>query len=622
MTPWVLPLLALAGASAVQASGRAERWPERIAVAAAIALLFASIGIAIWPQTAGWTWNGRLGLQLGVSGFGIVMAVLVPAVAAPVISYATVHEAEAGRPRLLAALLLFVGAMELLVLASDLLTLLVGWELVGACSWLLIAHEWRDPARPRSARRAFVATRFGDLGLYLAAGAAFASVGSTGFQELAQLGRPALDIVAAGVLLAAVAKSAQVPFSPWLFAAMAGPTSASALLHSATMVAAGAYLLIRLAPTLAGAAWFLPAVLTIGLVTTLTGAVVALLQRDFKLALAGSTSSQYGLMFVAVGAGSGAAAGAHLVTHAGLKALLFLGAGIAIHAAGNGDLGRMRLGQALPAVAAAVGIGALALAAVPPLGAARSKELVVAAAWEASPWTGGAVLLSGVLTAMYAARLWLLAYGPGAGRTGFRPNRGELWSIWVLALASITLGVLWIPGADRVAARLAGGGLAAGSPGELVAALALIAAGIAVAAALHRRQRLLSVGLSPAIQAGLADWLGLPVLARSWIARPSLELAGALAARIGRTLARLSDSAGELSIDAVVERIATMTAAIARGSGELDDRGVDQAVEGGAAGVDRAGSLTRRLQTGLAHHYYLIVAGGALGAIAVAILWR
>jgi NADH-quinone oxidoreductase subunit L len=398
---WSLPALPVAAAIAVVAL---RRRPSA-AVSAALGALVVAFGLAVWSAVvqpaATLRWGVGLQLTAAVTGFGRVMVVLIPLVALPVAAYAAATE-RAGRLRLLALMVGFVGAMELLVVAADLLTLLIAWELIGATSWALIGHGWRDRANGRAAAQAFVTTRVGDLGLYLAAGLTFAGTGTFDLAAIGDLEGATRSAVAAGILFAAAAKSAQVPFSPWLFAAMSGPTPVSALLHSATLVSAGAYLLVRVAPVLEPVGWFLPAVAAVGLTTALLGSLVALAQDHIKRVLAGSTSAQYGLMFLAVGAGSVAAAGAQLVTHALFKSLLFLSAGVAIHAAGSSNLSEMRLGRSLPAAAALAGIGALALAAVPPLGGGWSKEQIVAAGFERSPWLGAAALLVAVLTAAYA----------------------------------------------------------------------------------------------------------------------------------------------------------------------------------------------------------------------------
>ncbi|MGH2601645.1 MAG: proton-conducting transporter membrane subunit, partial [Dehalococcoidia bacterium] len=308
----LLPLVGSAGLLLLRSR------PRAIAVAP-VAVLLVTLMFGAWAAftepTFSWHWSPRIELRLAVEDFGRVMVVLVPLIAAPIVAYAAATEGE-GRLRLLVLMLAFVSAMLLLVSAADFLTLLFAWELVGFVSWALIGHRWRDPHAVRSAAQAFVTTRIGDIGLYVAAGMTFVATGSFAFAGLPRADSVALGVVAAGVLVAAAAKSAQLPFSPWLFAAMAGPTPVSALLHSATLVAAGTYLLIRLAPALAPVWWFLPALALVGIATAVAGGIVAFIQTDIKRALAASTSAQYGLMFVAVGAGSAAAGAAHLVAHA------------------------------------------------------------------------------------------------------------------------------------------------------------------------------------------------------------------------------------------------------------------------------------------------------------------
>ncbi|CAN5597187.1 hypothetical protein BH24ACT26_BH24ACT26_05950 [soil metagenome] len=636
---WTLPLIPLGSAALIHALRRSAR----ALPAAALGGLVATLAAALWgagasPGAAVWSWGPRLQLQLQLEagGYARVMAVLVPAIAVPVIGYALATEEE-GRARLAALLVAFVGAMELLVLAADFLTLLVGWELVGALSWTLIAHGWRNPDNAKQAAHAFVTTRLGDLGLYLAAGVTFAATGGLGFPSLEGASDAELGIVAFGVLLAATAKSAQLPFAPWLFSAMAGPTPVSALLHSATMVAAGAYLLIRLAPVFEPVSWFAPATAGIGLLTALAGGLVASTQLHAKRVLAGSTSAQYGLMFLAVGAGSTAAAGAHLVAHAAFKALLFLGAGVAIHASETANIARMRLGRALPRAAALSGVGALALAAIPPLGGAWTKEEIVAAAVHASPWLGAGAFVAGLVSALYAIRYQLLVYGPDRGvRSHQRPGIGELASLSVLAALSVALGALWIPGAGGVVERLAGGEPAGATLWELGISLALTAAAAAVAWSLSRSGRLVDLGLPAGVRAAGAGWLGLQTVARVAVVDAILALSRFLArwddrvidagvrgaAGLAGLLSRLLSFRVELRVDAVVRGIAGTTMFAAWGSRAMDEGPVDGTVEGIAYGVGFAGRATRRLQTGLSHHYYVVVAAALAVLMGVLALVR
>lgn len=636
-----LVLTPVAGAAGVAGLRHRPRASCGLALGTLAATLAAAVVAAAAEPAGTWAWGAQLELGVAVDGFARVMVVLVPAVATPVVAYgAATTSTGGGRARLLALMVSFVGAMELLVVAADLLTLLIGWELIGAFSWALIGHAWRDPTTSRAASQAFTATRVGDLGLYLAAGMAFAATGSFALGGLADAGGTEQHLIAAGVVLAAAAKSAQVPFSPWLFSAMAGPTPVSALLHSATLVSAGAYVLVRLGPDLDAVGWFVPVVTGLGLATAIGGGLVAVVQTDAKRVLAASTSAQYGLMFVAVGAGSVAAAGAHLVTHAAFKSLLFLGAGIAVHAAGSGHLAHLRLGSALPRVAALSAAGALALAAVPPLGGAWTKEQIVASAAHSGGWLVAGVLVAGFLSALYAARYQVLAYGPADLRApradreppaSARPGRAELASLGALAAATAGLSVLWLPGAGAIVERMSGGSLFSATRWELLVAVVLVVLAFVATWMLWRSGRLVSVGAPARVRVAVGDWLGLPALCRVAVVDPTLGLAR-LVARVddqvvdagvraavwlAGALSRLAWGRAEWSVDSAVHAVAAGTMGAAAASRVTDERAVDGAVEGTARAVGAGGRSTRRLQTGQAHHYYVIV---AIGIVATAVV--
>lgn len=602
---------------------------SRHAPALSVATLGLTVAFGSWAATTEATsvlsWGPRLNLTIAASDFGRVMVVLVPVIALPIVLYASATE-RTGRTRLIALLTVFVGAMELLVLANDLLTLLIGWELVGALSWILIAHDWRKIANVQKASHAFITTRLGDLGLYVAAGIAFASTGSFAFSSLGSSGSMQLQVIAAGIVLAAAAKSAQVPFSPWLFSAMAGPTPVSALLHSSTMVAAGAYLLVRLSPHLDPVAWFGPVVIAIGLTSALGAGVIAAVHRHPKRLLAASTTAQYGLMFVAVGAASPFAAGSQLVTHAGFKSLLFLTAGTAIHAARSEDLSEMRLGRRLPLVAAFAAIGALALAALPPLGGAWSKEQIAAAAFEFSSGIGALVLVASFLGAFYAARYWLLAFAPGSGGPGDGSGSQPAASMGPLVILSLGLGILWIPAVNQAVEHLGAGDVAPAHAAELAAGVAAAGIGAGWAFFLGRRKRLVQGLLPLPLARPAAEWFGIEIAARRLLVDPILAMARALAAfdyrivdagvrasaRIAGGFSRLLHRRWEPSLDGVVNGVARATLGMAIGTGRADDEGIDRTIESLAAGVGRTGHLSRKLQTGLSHHYYAIVALGLI----------
>lgn len=257
---WFIPLLPLLLAPLL------FRWwmsASRLTIAASAGLLAlvvaALVALAIGQDWSGLLhWSDALRLQIGLTPASAVFALAVPLVATPILIYTAMHEQKAGLVRLMTLLVAFVGVMELLVLAKDLLTLLIAWEIVGAFSWALIGHQYADQNKSRHAAQAFLTTRFGDLGLYFAAFVAFNQTGNLEYASLAQLNGTAASLFAGGILLAAASKSAQVPFAPWLFSAMSGPVPVSALLHSATMVAAGVVLLVQLQPILVDVDWFGP----------------------------------------------------------------------------------------------------------------------------------------------------------------------------------------------------------------------------------------------------------------------------------------------------------------------------------------------------------------------------
>lgn len=622
---WSLPLLPALAALVLPLAGGSRFYLGAIACGGT-ALTFI---LALFAGASGWTsqleWSEALSLQLSLTPLSATVAALVPLIASAILCWAAAHEDEGGLTRLLALLLLFAGGMELLVAADDLLTLLIGWEIVGACSWALIGHEWREIENPSSGRYAFVTTRLGDLGLFIAAIAAFAGTGSFSYSALSGLASPYIEIVAFGILIAAASKSGQVPFSPWLFRAMAGPSSVSALLHAATMVAAGAYILIRLHPALQTATGFSEAVMTVGLVTALAGGLVALVQDHAKKLLAASTSAQYGLMFVAVGAGYPGVALLHLVAHAGFKALLFLAAGTVSSHAETFDLHEMGSGKSLRTAAWLSGAGALALAGVPPLGGGWTKEMVVTAAGHASIWLAIGVMFSGALTAAYAARFQLLSFAPEtASGQGGGAGRGELAGMSVLAALTIALSALWLPPVYQMFAKLLSVHFPSLRPIETAASLSLMAGGLFAGWLLARRhldRRVFNGGEF------VAAWLGLPAAIDLWVVRPAVWLAHASSRFddrwIDAGLFAISGAVRSLSgaftrgdrrlVDRGVLLAADLTTALARLSAVAGEKMADEIPEGSGRFTGFGGKYAQQLQTGLSHHYYAIIAcGGAL----------
>ena len=655
------PLLGWLGARGMRRAAAATGAGALLATAwlAALATIRSTAGA--WSGSLAWSESIRLHLDLAdpISG---LLAILVPAVAAAVVAYAAVHEERRGLGRLLALLTAFAGAMELLAAAADLLTLLIAWELVGACSWGLIGHAWREAEKGRAATTAFLVVRSGDLGLFVATAAAFAATGSFEYAALETLAGPLLHVVVAGIVAAAAAKSAQLPFSPWLFEAMEGPVSVSALLHSATMVASGAFLLARLHPALDRADWFGPATLALGLGTAIAAGLVALLQPHAKRLLAGSTSAHYGLMWVAVGAGYPAVAALHLLAHALFKAPIFLATGIAHRASGGYRLSGMHLSRALPWVAGGSAVATLALAGFPPLGGAWTKEEIAAAAGHHAPWAAILVAVAGALSAAYAARFQLQAFGRGPARapTGEGAHPVARAAVLALAAATLALSVLWLPGARDLASRILGGEVPRVKTWEMVLSLALVGAGLLAGRAVaEHRPRLGEPG--EAGHAAAAGWLGLPRLGRVLLVRPALRLATGLAAfdrrldavlpgsvaRGGRALSRHLGGVDRRVVDGGVRGAAEFGIAVSRLLSRVDRRVVDRGVEAAAAlagwwarlsdrvgewifdgapeGVSRAtgraGRAARKLQTGLAHHYYTLISVGLATALVLLVLF-
>ncbi len=632
-TIWLLPLVPALAGLALWAHDLLGLRGSRLRLGllgagAATATLALALAAGEWSGRI--AWSETIVLQAGLVPLSHPVAVTVPAVAAAVLVFAAAHEAERGLARLIGLLLVFVGGMELVVVAGDLVTLLIGWELVGACSWALIGHRWRDEAPMASASYAFVMTRAGDLGLFLALFATFAASGGTSYDALGDLQGVPLALAAFGILVAAAAKAGQLPFSPWLFRAMDGPTSVSALLHSAAMVAAGAFLLARLHPQLSQAPGFGTAALAVGLATALLGGAVAVRQLHAKKLLAGSTSAQLGLMIAAVGAGYPGIAVLHLVVHAAMKAPLFFAAGIAHGETGSFDLRRMRLGRAMPWAAALTAVAALSLAGAPAFAGGWSKEQVVKALETAGPWWALAGIAAGGLSAAYAARFALFAFGAGA-RTEARPERGSVAALALLSGATLLLSTLWLAPVHDAAAGLLGAPLPEGTPLGLALSLTAVALGLLAGLRLARRP-----GEPPA-----ADWLGLPAVVDRVLVRP-FEAAARAAARaddlalgvsfgtVARRAARIDDeildgmppgtadrawSGAARTWQGAVGGVVRATCRLAAAASRRGEAASDLIPDGAGRLAGMAGADLRRLQTGLAHHYYLLlVAGFALGA--------
>ncbi|MFE5121133.1 NADH-quinone oxidoreductase subunit L [Streptomyces sp. NPDC056669] len=481
----LVPLLPFLGAVAGLLLGRrAPGFVRPLAVlptlaAAGLAVLVAvrqggGAGGGTAPLTAGTrladTGSVPIDLALQVDGFAALVAVLVAVVACCVQIYSTGYLRDDPRyPSYAALVSLFTAAMLLVVYSDDLIVLLVGWEIMGICSYFLVGHYWETAAARSASLKAFLVTKLGDVPFLIGI---FALAGDTGTFRISEI-HTRLTSETAGVpldhptliallLLAGVAgKSAQFPLHTWLPDAMAGPTPVSALIHAATMVAAGVFVVARLLPVFASSAAALAVLAAMAAVTMVGSALAALAQDDIKRVLAYSTVGQLGYMTGALAVDDRGAAVFHLITHGAFKALLFLGAGVVIHAAGSNSLAAMSrmsgLAQRIPDAFWTMTVALLALAAIPPFAGFFSKEAVLGTAEHAATGhtpgvpegVGWTVLLAGLLTALltagYAARLWLLAF---RGRGEPVPDHGKQpvamnAVLWVLFIPTAALGLAY-----------------------------------------------------------------------------------------------------------------------------------------------------------------------------------
>jgi NADH-quinone oxidoreductase subunit L len=354
---------------------------------------------------------------------------------------------------------LFIFFMLMLVMGSNLVILFIGWEGVGLCSYLLIGYWFRNPEYNKAAQKAFVMNRIGDLGFLLAIFWLIARLGTVSYPELftaenlSRLSHSDVTGISLLLFLGATGKSAQIPLFTWLPDAMAGPTPVSALIHAATMVTAGIYLVARanLLFSMAHETQFI--MMIIGLATAFLSATIALRQNDIKKVLAYSTVSQLGLMFLALGAGNYMAAVFHVMTHAFFKALLFLGAGSVIHAmSGEQDLRHMGgLRKHLPITHLTFLLGSLAIAGIPPLSGFFSKDAILISAFEKNPAFFAVALLVSLMTTFYMFRLYAMAFlGSFRGSEDQKHHLHEspvsmTLPLIILAIFSICGGWLEIP---------------------------------------------------------------------------------------------------------------------------------------------------------------------------------
>src|SRR5437870_1062991 len=471
---WICLLAPLAGALAITAAGLSisRRTAAYLAtfsvlvafggaVTAFVALLGRAGGDREHVSTA-WTWLGagsyRSGFEVLIDPLSVLMMLIVSGVGFLIVAYSIGYmDGDREERRYFAYMALFVFSMLLLVQGGNLLLLLAGWGMVGLSSYLLIGFWHERPSAIAAAKKAFVMNAIGDATMALALFLVIQRTGTLSFGALnAAHGSWVVNLVALGLLGGAVAKSAQLPLHAWLPDAMEGPTPVSALIHAATMVTAGVYLIVRTHVIFEAAPKVQDLAAGLGTATLLVAGLIALVQVDIKRVIAYSTMSQIGYMFLGAGLGAYANSMFHLMTHAFFKALLFLAAGLVIHAlVGEQDMRKMGgLKRFLPRTYLAFLVGALALTGIPPLSGFFSKDSILASALAAG-WYGDLLFAVGLvgafLTGLYTFRMVFLVFGgePSVyAREHFhRPERNEPWLWMGLAVGVLTVGAVvagWI----------------------------------------------------------------------------------------------------------------------------------------------------------------------------------
>jgi NADH-quinone oxidoreductase subunit L len=392
--------------------------------------------------------EAAIALTWSVDSLAAFMLLVVGVVALMVMVFSIGYlHGDEGWTRYFALLSLFTGSMSLLVIASSFATLFIGWELVGACSYLLIGFWYQKPSAAAAAVKAFLTTRVGDVGLLVGLAVLWVNAHSLDYERvmaaLPGLSPAVLTAAAIAIAIGAIGKSAQFPLHIWLPDAMEGPTPVSALIHAATMVAAGVYLVARTWPLFEAAPAAQILLLAAGTISALGAALAAIAQRDIKKVLAYSTISQLGFMFAALGVGAWAVAFFHLVTHAAFKALLFLTSGSVIHGSGTQDMREMGgLRKEMPVTFAMWLLGMAALVGIVPFSGFFSKDLVIDVVFAAQPLAGAALLLTAFVTGLYSGRATRLAFF-GARRTADHAHESPmsmLVPLYVLAVPAVGAG--------------------------------------------------------------------------------------------------------------------------------------------------------------------------------------
>ena len=629
---WLLIAIPLASAAVLLLVGRrGDSWGQYLGALAPIASFV--IGVCYFAQLLGrdggaravelqlydWISTGRwhIGAGLLIDQLSIVFVLLITGVGGLIHVYSIGYMAHDDRRRRFFAFLnLFVAAMLLLVLADNYLVLFVGWEGVGLASYLLIGFWQYKPTAATAAKKAFVVNRVGDMGMSLAVMLMLATFGSSAFADV-NAGMPAAGgtiatIMGLLLLLGACGKSAQVPLQSWLLDAMEGPTPVSALIHAATMVTAGVYLVTRSHAVYAESLAAGTAVVIVGTVTLLAGAWIGCAKDDIKKVLAGSTMSQIGYMMLAAGIGPAGYAFAifHLLTHGFFKANMFLGAGSVMHAM-NDDVNMRHYGalaRVLPITFATFATGYLAIIGFPFLSGYYSKDHIIEAAFERSTVVGVLALIGAGVTAFYMTRLMLMTFlgrrrwseAPAEDGTGIVRHPHEAPPVMTIPLILLALGSVfggavlnnWINGWLEPAT----GGAPEG--------------GVEVPSLLHFS----AIGVLTLVIVGLGVLIGFLLFG------PQREIPTEQPDSSSPfTLAGRNDLYGDAFNEAVFMRPGQrLTAGMVR----IEDDGIDGTVNGTAAAIGGLSARLRRVQNGFVRTYALTMVAGAAVVGVVLVLGR
>jgi NADH-quinone oxidoreductase subunit L len=619
---WLIPAFPLAGFLLLVAFGRklgepVAGWLATIMCTGAFAATVAVfLGLTERPEDARafsqtlfeWLPAGGLQVEAGflADPLSITMALFVTGVSALIHLYSIGYmHGDADYPKYFVYLNLFVFSMLCLVLGNNFLVTFLGWEGVGTCSYLLISFWFTDEANASAGKKAFVTNRIGDFGFMVAMFLLFGTVGTLQYTEVLESASTIAPVTATAIVLllflGACGKSAQLPLYVWLPDAMAGPTPVSALIHAATMVTSGVYLMTRVSPLIFEAYDWAPSVIAwVGALTAIVAATIAVAQNDIKKVLAYSTISQLGYMFLAIGTGAYVAAVFHMVTHAFFKALLFLGSGSVIHGLhGEQDMRRMGgLRKFLPVTSATFIIGWLAIAGVPPFAGFWSKDEILLFAWADNTALWAIGLVTALLTAYYMSRqVFMVFFGEPRfeqeGEHAVHPHEGP----WTMAAPLVVLALL----------ALVGGGLNLPFTEDFLVleqwlhpVLEFVTPGGALVPTEAEIDVDTGVKVALAVVAIVASLGGILAAAQVYLRRKVKAVEPEILAHAwyyDETITAFMGGPGRAGFDTVIA---------------IDEEVVDGAVNGVATLARVAGSRLRLLQTGYVRNYALGLAVGAV----------